>query len=376
MRRLKLLKIFFIFVLFISFLIISNFETIYSYFMATLTFNTAILTVFIIGIIVIMQSAIRLTMLAGTFGVLSYKKGKELEFYLNGIGKLMPATIANMFEKRAKKGVLYFTDPEAKDVTIWLEEQFFNTKGYVGFFVATALMIGLFGTFSGLLKAIDDMGSIILSLGGDINLSEVMSQFAGPLGGMAIGFSSSLFGVGSAITLNFLQYILSRQQAAFIEDIQDWLKGKLIESQGSDVLSRINQSNETIRGGGGVDTSTASMGTTAFLDIFVDKISELSSNINKANQSTELIFKQVALGLENSKIADEQQSVLFESIASALKDLNVNQYSSTTTLEDALENVTSSIISEHKSLKQLVALQEENNNSIGNLQNMLKKNKG
>lgn len=376
MRRLKLLKIFFIFLLFISFLIISNFETIYSYFMATLTFNTAILTVFIIGIIVIMQSAIRLTMLAGTFGVLSYKKGKELEFYLNGIGKLMPATIANMFEKRAKKGVLYFTDPEAKDVTIWLEEQFFNTKGYVGFFVATALMIGLFGTFSGLLKAIDDMGSIILSLGGDINLSEVMSQFAGPLGGMAIGFSSSLFGVGSAITLNFLQYILSRQQAAFIEDIQDWLKGKLIESQGSDVLSRINQSNETIRGGGGVDTSTASMGTTAFLDIFVDKISELSSNINKANQSTELIFKQVALGLENSKIADEQQAVLFESIASALKDLNVNQYSSTTTLEDALENVTSSIISEHKSLKQLVALQEENNNSIGNLQNMLKKNKG
>lgn len=376
MRRLKLLKIFFIFLLFISFLIISNFETIYSYFMATLTFNTAILTVFIIGIIVIMQSAIRLTMLAGTFGVLSYKKGKELEFYLNGIGKLMPATIANMFEKRAKKGVLYFTDPEAKDVTIWLEEQFFNTKGYVGFFVATALMIGLFGTFSGLLKAIDDMGSIILSLGGDINLSEVMSQFAGPLGGMAIGFSSSLFGVGSAITLNFLQYILSRQQAAFIEDIQDWLKGKLIESQGSDVLSRINQSNETIRGGGGVDTSTASMGTTAFLDIFVDKISELSSSINKANQSTELIFKQVALGLEDSKRANEQQAVLFESIASALKDLNINQYSSTTTLEDALENVTSSIISEHKSLKQLVALQEENNNSIGNLQNMLKKNKG
>ncbi|HFU74803.1 MAG TPA: hypothetical protein ENK66_01010 [Arcobacter sp.] len=373
MRRLKLLKIFFIFLLFVSFLIISNFETIYTYFMATLTFNTAILTVFIIGIIVIMQSAVRLTMLAGTFGVLSYKKGKELEFYLNGIGKLMPATIANMFEKRAKKGVLFFTDPEAKDVTIWLEEQFFNTKGYVGFFVATALMIGLFGTFSGLLKAIDDMGSIILSLGGDINLSEVMSQFAGPLGGMAIGFSSSLFGVGTAITLNFLQYILSRQQAAFIEDIQDWLKGKLIESQGSDVITKINQSNEAIRGGGGVDTTTASMGTTAFLDIFVDKISELSNSINEANQSTELVFKQVALGLEDSKQANERQAVLFESIANALKDLNVNQYSSTTTLEDAIENVTSSILSEHKSLKQLIALQEENNKAIEELQNTMKK---
>jgi hypothetical protein len=278
-------------------------------------------------------------------------------------------------KKRAKKGVLYFTDPEAKDVTIWLEEQFFNTKGYVGFFVATALMIGLFGTFTGLLKAIDDMGSIILSLGGDINLSEVMSQFSGPLGGMAIGFSSSLFGVGAAITLNFLQYILSRQQAAFIEDVQDWLKGKLIESQGSDVISRINQSNESIRGGGGVDTTTATMGTTAFLDIFVDKISELSNSINEANQSTELVFKQVALGLEDSKQANERQAVLFESIANALKDLNVNQYSSTTTLEDAIENVTSSILSEHKSLKQLIALQEENNKAIEELQNTMKKQK-
>jgi hypothetical protein len=366
MRRLKLLKIYFVFFLLIAFLVISNLQVTATYFMATITFNSAIGTVFIIGLIVIMQSSIRLTMLAGTFGVLSYKKGAELEFYLNGIGKLMPATIANMFEKRAKKGVLYFTDNEAKDVTEWLGEQFFNTKGYVGFFVATSLSIGLFGTFAGLMKSVDDMGRIILSLGGDINIAEVMAQFSGPLGGMAIGFSSSLFGVASAIILNFLQYILTRQQASFIEDVQDWLKGKLIEAQSPEVIGKINSSNEDLKSAG-VDTSGVGVGTTAFLDVFVDKISELSASITKANQSSELIFKQVAIGLEESTMATKRQAALFEDISKKLQELNTSQYSGTESMISTINAVSDAILSEHSTIKKLLIAQEESNKSLQTL---------
>jgi len=374
MRRLKLLKIYFVFFLLIMFLVASNIKTIVSFFLATVTFNAAISTVFIIGLIVVMQSAIKLTMLAGTFGVLSYKKGAELEFYLNGIGKLMPATIANMFEKRAKKGVLYFTDSEAKDVTEWLTEQFFNTKGYVGFFVGTSLSIGLFGTFVGIMKAVDDMGAIILSLGGDINIAEVMAQFSGPLGGMAIGFSSSLFGVASAIILNFLQYILSRQQASFIDDVQDWLKGKLIESQSPEVIGKINSSSEDLKSGG-VDTSGVGVGTTAFLDIFVDKISELSASINKANQSSELIFKQVAIGLEESTMATKRQAALFEDISKKLQELNTSQYSGTESMISSINAVSDSILSEHSTLKKLLTAQEESNKTLQTLVQVYSKTK-
>jgi len=357
MRRLKILKIYFIFMLFILFIIIANKDNVISSFMATITFNSGILAIFIIGFIVVLQSSIRLTMLAGTFGVLSYKKGAQLDFYLHGIGKLMPATIANMLEKRAKKGVLFFTNDEAKDVSLWLEEQFFNTKGYVSFFVGTSLMIGLFGTFTGLLKAIDDMGAIILSLGGDINIGEIMAQFAGPLGGMAVGFSSSLFGVAAAILLNILQYILTRQQAAFSEDVQDWLKGKLIESQNSDVLKRINYSNENIKDGLAVNT-TVSMGSTAFMDVFVDTMSDLSDKINTSNQSSELIYKQLIQYLEESSKANQKEVLLFDNISSALKELNINQFSTANTLEDAIDRVTSSVSSQHRTLKQILEIQE------------------
>jgi hypothetical protein len=361
MRRLKLLKIYFIFLLFILFVLIANMEGVYKSFSATLTFNMGILTIFIIGIIVVLQSSIRLTMLAGTFGAISYKKGDSLEFYLNGIGKLMPATIANMFEKRARKGVLFFTDSEAKDVSNWLEDQFFNTKGYISFFVGTSLMIGLFGTFTGLLVAIDDMGAIILSLGGDINIGEIMAQFSGPLGGMAVGFSSSLFGVASAIVLNIVQYILSRQQAAFSEDVQDWLKLRLIDSQNSETLSRINDSNASISDGSAVDTKQLSMGSTAFMDVFVESISELSHNLDTANKSSELIYKQLIQYLDKSNKSNNKELILFDNISSSLKELNINQFSTLSTLEDALDRVTNTISNEHRTLKQLVALQEENN---------------
>lgn len=114
MRRVKVLKIFFIVILFISFIIYANFSLIKTFFVATLTFNIPILTIFLLALLVIYKSAIKLTMLAGTFGILAYKKGKALEFYLDGITKVMPATIAHMFNRRAKKGVIYFSEQEAK----------------------------------------------------------------------------------------------------------------------------------------------------------------------------------------------------------------------------------------------------------------------
>ena len=76
-------------------------------------------------------------------------------------------------------------EQEAKDVNEWLDNQFFKEKSYTAFFVGSSLTLGLLGTFAGLLIAIDEMGRIILSFGGDnIDLAEIMTGFSGPLGGM------------------------------------------------------------------------------------------------------------------------------------------------------------------------------------------------
>jgi len=371
MRRLKILKVYFIFWLFIFFLVFANFENFVKFFMATLTFNIAVLTILAIGMVIVYHAAFRLTMLAGTFGILAYKKGDQLIYYLNGIDRIMPANIAHMFYKRAKGGTLYFTQSEAKDVTAWLEEKFENQKAYINFFTATALMIGLFGTFTGLLKSIDEMGAIVLSLSGDINLSEVIASFSGPLSGMAIGFGSSLFGVATAIILSLKTYILSRNQETFIEDIEDWMKGKIIDTQSDDVIEQFNEkvgirgpSRAGTGGGGGEGFSTSK-----FLDVFGEAIGELKEEVRKSSETDEVLFKSLSENIEsNSKVAGNQIALL-EGINNSIKELNINQYTNSNTLDESLQSLANIATSQNKNIKQLLELQKQNYELMQNMMN-------
>lgn len=368
MRRIKILKIYFIFLLFMFFLVFSNIKLITTFFMATLTFNVAILTIFSIGILILYQAAIKLTMLSGTFGILAYKRGQALEFYLQGITGVFPATIAHMFNKRAKKGVLYFTQNEAKDVSQWLGEQFFNQKGYTNFFVGTSLMLGLFGTFTGLLVAIDEMGAIILSFGGDdIDIGEIMTNFSGPLGGMSIGFASSLFGVASAVILNVMQYILTRNQAAFMNDVEDWMKGKIIESQSSETLEEI----QGIHIGNTMTTSSESSMPGGFLDVFVDTMGDFTDKLEKSNKASEDMHNMLIDNISRSNKDNEKETVLLESIVNNLRELNVNQFSNASVMEESLQEISNIILAEHRTVKKSLELQEQNNKILLELLNSM-----
>jgi esterase/lipase len=97
------------------------------------------------------------------------------------------------------------------------------------------------------------------------------------------------------------------------------------------------------------------------MDIFVDSMSDLAQSINTANKSSELIYKQLMQYLEQTNKAKEQETVIFENISKSLKELNINQFSATSTLEDAINRVSSSISSQHKTIRNLTQLIEENN---------------
>jgi len=356
-RRLKILKIYFVLWIFLFFLVYSNFDTASTFFMATITFNVAIVTVLSIGLIIIISAAFQLTMLTGTFSILRYKKGDQLEFYLQGINKVFPQNIANMFQNRARKKVLFFTKQEIDDVSQWLEEKFSNTKTYITFFTGTVLMIGLFGTFTGLLQAIDEMGAIILGLSGDINLAEVIAGFAEPLGGMAIGFASSLFGVASAIILSIMGYILNRNEAIFLEDVYDWMKGQIVESHSL-------ATGGSVSGGSGGSDSGMSGG---MMDLFVDNISALSTQMEKYNKSNEAMFGMLSDSIDSGNETTQRQMVVLENISSGLKELNINQFSNANIMEESLQEVSGAIMNENKTVKKLLELQEQNNEMLARL---------
>lgn len=410
MRRIKILKVLFIFWLFLFFLIVLAFKTLKMFFLAGLDFNIPMMVMLSVGSLLIFQAAIKLTMLSGTFGIMAYKKGDELEYYLRGIEKIMPATIAHMFHNRAKKGVLYFTQDEAKEVIAWLHGKFSHTKSYVTFFSNTALMTGLLGTFAGLLISIDKMGAIVMSLAGDINIGEVITGFAGPIAGMATGFSSSILGVVTAMVLGMKQYFLDRSEEAFIEDIEDWLKGKIIESQSSEVMQQFssamaggesfaNAGPAPVFGAGAVmqgaavaasagyvqgsdgaiqnqaqpvaqayqapqPTQAQAKATSGFIDVFVDTIGNFTQTMEKYNKSNEVVYKMLSQSVEDGAKSAKDQGMLFENISSSLKELNINQFSSSMKMEESLQDISNVMIGEHRTIKQLLSVQEQLNENI------------
>jgi len=345
MRRLKIFKIYAIFWLFIFFIVFSSFSTLVDFFFSTLTFNISVLTVLSIGLVVILKAAYDLVMITGTFSVIRYKKGDELAYYLKGIDKIFPENIANMFKKRTDAETLYFIQQEIRDVSNWLEDKFFHQKVYVNFFIGTALLIGLLGTFTGLLGAISQMGGIITSLSGDVNIGEVMTRFAGPIEGMSMGFGSSLFGVAAALLLSIKGYILSRNQEMLIEDVQDWMNSVIVDP-GSLDEDGISTGGNPIAG---------------LMDVFTEKMGEFSHNMEKSNKSNEAIVRMLTESIDGEAKSAQAQISALDSISMALKDLNVNQYQNATTFNDSLQDLSASIMQTNRHIKSLLEVQEKSN---------------
>jgi hypothetical protein len=105
-----------------------------------------------------------------------------------------------------------------------LDEQRETTRYLVGLLV----FLGLLGTFWGLLQTVSSVGSTINAL--DTTGSENVMLFdqlkeglAGPLGGMGIAFSSSLFGLAGSLILGFLDLQAGHAQSRFYIELEDWL---------------------------------------------------------------------------------------------------------------------------------------------------------
>jgi hypothetical protein len=99
------------------------------------------------------------------------------------------------------------------------------------YFMNVLILLGLLGTFWGLLQTVGGIGAVIggLSLGeGDIKT--VFDRFKDglqkPLAGMGISFSASLFGLASSLILGFMDLQAGRAQNLFCAELEEILGSK------------------------------------------------------------------------------------------------------------------------------------------------------
>jgi hypothetical protein len=96
------------------------------------------------------------------------------------------------------------------------------------YLVGLLIFLGLLGTFWGLLATVTSIGNAINSL--DVTSGQSSTVFEGlkeglkgPLAGMGLSFSSSMFGLAGSLILGFLDLKASQAQNRFYNDLEDWL---------------------------------------------------------------------------------------------------------------------------------------------------------
>ena len=139
------------------------------------------------------------------------------------------------------------------------------------------VFLGLLGTFWGLIDTVGSVGRIIGSLrtGQDsaVLFDELKNSLAGPLQGMGLAFSASLFGLAGSLVLGFLDLQAGQAQNRFYTELEDWLATSTMDTPAEpslrasgtapDLTLALNRLTAAVNDGGGGRAATQAMANLA-----------------------------------------------------------------------------------------------------------------
>lgn len=190
--------------------------------MANVYLNGAILAVLAIGLIYAFR---RVTDLRGEVHWLTNFKRKSVKSVDKPPRLLAPAAalLSKGSDDRMQLNTL-----SMRSVLDGLASRLEESREISRYLTGLLVFLGLLGTFWGLLGTIGAMGDTIEGLSVDtsdlaVMFDELKSGLEAPLDGMAIAFSSSLFGLAGSLMLGFMDLQATQAQTRFYNDVEDWL---------------------------------------------------------------------------------------------------------------------------------------------------------
>ncbi len=102
-------------------------------------------------------------------------------------------------------------------------------RSVVNYMTGLLVFMGLIGAFIGLMAMVSSVGDILGTLGkgnmGSSGFTKLIGDLQGPLQGMSVGFSSSLFGLFSSMTLGLMLRFSGHAGIILKTEFEGWLAG-------------------------------------------------------------------------------------------------------------------------------------------------------
>lgn len=185
-------------------------------------------------------------------------------------------------------------DVSLSDATMVVDSVRENGERILGpsrFITSLFTMLGLFGTFIGLLQTIDGVGTALAALS-DVNNIDILGfvkLLADPLNGMAIAFSASLFGLVGALFGNYGNYVASQKLLILLFKLKNFLtasSGIAIQDsskiEAKDILVSLDESFNRLY-----------TGIAERLDLVIEGIFSMSKAIVRTQERQERLMKVI-----------------------------------------------------------------------------------
>ena len=205
-----------VFLILVGFLAFILFRQITPAFQANPGLNGLILGVLLIAVLLAFGQVIRLYREASYVNAVA--SGEAAKRPPSLVVPLVPAIQARR-EGATLPGVRPFLDT----VAARLDEG----RDILRYIAGILILLGLLGTFWGLIDTLSAVGSVIKSMRGggeaSVMFDELKNGLAVPLSGIGLAFSASLFGLASSLITGFLDLQAGQAHARFHNELEDWL---------------------------------------------------------------------------------------------------------------------------------------------------------
>ncbi len=233
-------------------IILTNLDKIQVFFMTNMALNGLIIGLGMFGIFGAIKNNFDLYFVARFLNRMedarkktkvSHLQVKEMQKYMATKASLLDTqNMHNAIGNLESFGHYNFSDTDARLIKSKVGFRISGKKSSVGFLSGILVMLGLLGTFLGLLATIDAVGDAMagmatLNIEEDGAISKFIGSLSAPLQGMGLAFSSSLFGLSGSLMIGFFNFLCGGAQNNFIENFSRWIDNRIpkrVEGEGKD----------------------------------------------------------------------------------------------------------------------------------------------
>lgn len=204
-------------------------EPLHDAYSSNVIFNSIILGVLVIGIAINFRQVFQL-----------YPEISWIEHFQSNStvsSTVQPKLLSSMARLLEGKEELVLSTSSMRTMLDSIRTRIEDSRDLSRYLIGVLVFLGLLGTFWGLMATVSTIGTLISEMSveassGEAIFESMKNSLAGPLSGMGVAFSSSLFGLSGSLIVGFLDLQAGHAQNQFVNELEEWLSSSTRISSG------------------------------------------------------------------------------------------------------------------------------------------------